>query len=126
MQAQLTRGNKMFEPFRFFRVFRGQKRFIYPQNTLKDAKISKTKIGWFVSPQHDQADWLLGTTALRTAHATTEDFLNQEARKWGSGGRDEFLIASPRSSTREPRALPNPQILGIRKRGKFLRSCFPY
>src|SRR5437667_12437505 len=27
---------------------RGQKRFIYPPNTLKDAKISKTKIGWFV------------------------------------------------------------------------------
>ena len=30
-------------------MFRGQKRFIYPRNTLKDAKISKTKIGWFVS-----------------------------------------------------------------------------
>ena len=34
-----------------FRVFRGQKRFIYPPNTLKDAKISKTKIGWFMFPR---------------------------------------------------------------------------
>jgi len=29
---------KISEPFRFFRVFRGQKRFYYPRNTLKDAK----------------------------------------------------------------------------------------
>jgi len=34
------------------RVVKG---FIYPRNTLEDAKISKTKIGWFVFPRHDQA-----------------------------------------------------------------------
>jgi len=39
---------KISEPFRFFRVFRGQKRFYYPRNARKDAKISKTKIGWFI------------------------------------------------------------------------------
>jgi hypothetical protein len=31
------------------------KDFIYARNTLKDAKISKTKIGWFLFPRHDQA-----------------------------------------------------------------------
>ena len=31
--------------------FVGRKNFIYPPNTLKDAKISKTKIGWFVLPR---------------------------------------------------------------------------
>src|SRR5947209_731786 len=44
---------KIIEPFRFFRVFRGRKRFICPPNTLKDAKISKTKIGWFVFPRQE-------------------------------------------------------------------------
>ena len=54
-QARKKTGNKIIEPFRFFRVFRGQKRFIYPRNTLKDAKISKTKDGWIVFRRHDQA-----------------------------------------------------------------------
>src|SRR5882762_9637562 len=61
--TQKTR-NKIIEPFRFFRVFRGQKRFIYPRNTLKDAKISKRKIGWFMFPRHDQA---FDTNASRTS-----------------------------------------------------------
>jgi len=36
-------------------VRRVVKGFICPLSTLKDAKISKTKIGWFVFPGHDQA-----------------------------------------------------------------------
>jgi hypothetical protein len=36
-------------------VRRVVKGFIYPRNTLKDAKISKKKIGWFVFARHDQA-----------------------------------------------------------------------
>ena len=47
---------KIIEPFVCFRVFGGQKRFIYPRNTLKDAKISKTKIAWFAFRRHDRVE----------------------------------------------------------------------
>jgi hypothetical protein len=36
-------------------VRRVVKGFICPLSALKDTKISKTKIGWFVFPRHDQA-----------------------------------------------------------------------
>jgi hypothetical protein len=65
-------GNKIIEPFCFFRVFRGQKRFIYPRNTLKDAKISKRKIGWFMFLRHDQAfDTNTSTTSARRSQWRT-------------------------------------------------------
>jgi len=38
--AQKKPGNKIIE---LFRVFRGQKRFIYPRNTLKDAKFQRRR-----------------------------------------------------------------------------------
>ena len=68
-----------------------EKNLFTHETHLKDAKISKTKIGWFVFPRHDQAFAAANASttsedsALRTAHATTKDFLNQEARNQGNG-----------------------------------------
>src|SRR5438093_5324950 len=44
-------GNKISEPFRFFRVFRGQKKFYLLTKHTKRREISKTKIGWFIFPR---------------------------------------------------------------------------
>jgi len=57
---------KISEPFRFFRVFRGQKRFYYPRNARKDAKISKTKIGQrrFIYPPNTLKDAKISKTKI--------------------------------------------------------------
>jgi hypothetical protein len=53
----------------------GRKDLFTHGNTLKDAKISKTKIDWFVSPRHDQA------FAAANASTRQEDSLKQENGK---------------------------------------------
>jgi len=83
-------GNKIIEPFRFFRVFRGQKRFVYPRNTLKDAKISKTKIGLSVFPRHDQ---VFAVANAQTRRPCRPSLLVRNVEPYAAGNRTTFFLA---------------------------------